>query len=165
MRTARADLPTEVFLLPHGDHRVLFFPLLGKSYLVNIPFAEAVRSLIDSARKKDDSEKERSPQDREIYEFFHRERLFARLETRPRGGNPTFAPTAVSLFLTTECPLRCVYCYSSAGERAPKRLPFHMAAEAVDHVVSNAVNLRRDNVTVVFHGGGEPTAAWPLLQK
>ena len=89
------------------------------------------------------------------------------------GGDPPtsgssevgdFLPGSVSLFLTTDCNLRCVYCYASGGERA-EELPWPVARAALDLVVDAVARRGGDQMSVHFHGGGEPTLAMPLLQR
>lgn len=44
--------------------------------------------------------------------------LFDRKITEPSfSGHEDFAPTYVTLLLTTRCNLRCIYCYASGGEK------------------------------------------------
>jgi uncharacterized protein len=80
------------------------------------------------------------------------------------GARAGVAPTAVTLFLTSACNLRCVYCYASGGERS-RFLDPGVALDAVDLVVTNAAALERDDVRVSFHGGGEPTVAGETLRR
>jgi len=66
-----------------------------------------------------------------------------------------FIPTSVTLFPTSDCGLRCVYCYASAGMTA-KVMEFSVAKAAVDLIIKNALMLSKKTVSVSFHGGGEP---------
>lgn len=71
-------------------------------------------------------------------------------------------PTEVTLFLTNSCNLRCTYCYASAGEYSGT-MDAETATRAVELVANNARQLQRDGFRVSFHGGGEPTVAWPVM--
>jgi uncharacterized protein len=73
-----------------------------------------------------------------------------------------FRPHEVTLFPTTRCNLRCIYCYADAGTRHVD-MPWEIAQAAIDQVVANALAVRRDDFIVGFHGGGEPTVNWPLV--
>jgi len=66
-----------------------------------------------------------------------------------------FMPTSVTLFPTSDCGLRCIYCYASAGVRA-KVMDFSVAKTAINLIIGNAVKLKKKTVSMSFHGGGEP---------
>ncbi len=74
-----------------------------------------------------------------------------------------FKPIAVTLCPTTECNLRCIYCYASAGDRVQQHMPPALAHRAIDYVVDNVVERKRTKVYVGFHGGGEPMMALDLV--
>jgi uncharacterized protein len=76
----------------------------------------------------------------------------------------SFDPEGVSLFLTTGCNMRCIYCYSRGGA-TKKNLPWRYAKTAIDSLFQNALNRQRQNLYAHFHGGGEITTARKLLQK
>jgi len=81
-------------------------------------------------------------------------------EAAPDDG--VFLPTACTLFPTGACNLRCVYCYASGGDD-PRAMSRAVAFAAVDLVCRNAEELDAPAVELAFHGGGEPTLAWPLM--
>jgi uncharacterized protein len=68
------------------------------------------------------------------------------------------------LFLTNRCNLRCSYCYASAGEHPAASMPWAVAKAGIDFVVREALEHGTDVVTVGFHGGGEPTLNWRVLE-
>jgi sulfatase maturation enzyme AslB (radical SAM superfamily) len=69
----------------------------------------------------------------------------------------------MSLALTHNCALGCLYCYATAGET---RLRRSLSPEAIDCVLAEF--FRRvpgaNAVRINFNGGGEPTSDLPLLQ-
>lgn len=75
-----------------------------------------------------------------------------------------FEPRSVSLFLTTDCNLRCIYCYARGGGQA-EQLPWPVARAAIDLVAETAGHRQQRRMSVHFHGGGEPTRAFTLLQR
>jgi uncharacterized protein len=81
------------------------------------------------------------------------------LENAPRSkpieASGAFMPTGVTLFPTSDCGLRCVYCYASAGVMA-KVMEFSVAKVATDLIIKNAMSLNKKSVNISFHGGGEP---------
>ena len=66
-----------------------------------------------------------------------------------------FSPTKVTLFPTSDCGLRCVYCYASAGVES-KLMELDVARAAIDLIVSNALEKNVGAIDVSFTGGGEP---------
>ena len=78
-------------------------------------------------------------------------------------GNPT--PTDVTLFLTTQCNLRCTYCYASAGDTPMRSMQLDVAKRGIDEVVANALQTKTDHIEVNYHGGGEPTVNWDTLYQ
>jgi uncharacterized protein len=75
-----------------------------------------------------------------------------------------FRPHEVTLFPTTRCNLRCVYCYAEAGTRSID-MPWEIAQAAIDFAIHNARVVGRDDFIVGFHGGGEPMMNWPIVQR
>ena len=80
--------------------------------------------------------------------------------TNPQG---TPQPTAVTLFLTTACNLRCTYCYARAGDTPVRSMALDVAKRGIDYVAQNAVETGAGCIEVNYHGGGEPTANWRTL--
>lgn len=76
-----------------------------------------------------------------------------------------YLPTGVTIFPTFDCNLRCVYCYSSAGEQVGKNLEWEVAQGAIDFIVENAQRKGKDSIQVGFHGGGEPFVAFDLVRR
>lgn len=71
-----------------------------------------------------------------------------------RGRQP-FAPVCLTLYLNAECGLACRYCLADPGARRAARLSV-AAVVAAAEVVAGHCRRRRRDMTVVFHGGGEP---------
>jgi len=65
-----------------------------------------------------------------------------------------------NIFPTTGCNLRCVYCYARGGE-VRKDLSFEIFKKATDFVNEHSSK----QISVIFHGGGEPTLNFKLLRK
>lgn len=76
-----------------------------------------------------------------------------------------FKPTEVTLFLTTRCNLRCIYCYASAGERPIAEMSLETAKRGIEFVCRNALERGRSEFGIGYHGGGEPTMHWDVLTQ
>jgi uncharacterized protein len=96
-----------------------------------------------------------------------REELSAAAEEKAPGISPTGPPrpTSATLLLTNACNLRCRYCYAAAGEAAPAYMRPETARRAIDFVAANAVAAGTPSFEVNYHGAGEPTAHWTLLEE
>jgi uncharacterized protein len=75
-----------------------------------------------------------------------------------------YDPQGLTLFLTTKCTLACTYCYASAGDR-PQNMSWETAKTAIDWIFRHAQARQRQEVPLMFHGGGEVTIVWKLLQQ
>jgi uncharacterized protein len=82
-----------------------------------------------------------------------------------RQTGQEYRPLCLTLYLTQACNLACTYCYAGAGpSAAPLRLlPAEIDAAAA-MVAANCAAAGRP-LTVVCHGGGEPTRDAALLRE
>jgi len=85
------------------------------------------------------------------------------LPIRVFDGKPM--PTAVTLFLTTACNLRCTYCYAAAGDTPLKVMPLAVAKRGINFIVANAIQQQMPQFEIAYHGGGEPTANWHIMTE
>jgi uncharacterized protein len=175
------ELSTEIFSLPYLDRHIVYAPLLDTSLLVNdscltllrrvrdggdvddpVTWGPALVTLLDLGlvRRVDDPVGTHRSGDMEARACEHGASQVA--------GEPAdagrYMPTACTLFLTTACNLRCGYCYAAGGDR-PRSMDAAVAQAAVDLVMSNAESAGQDQVTISFHGGGEPTLAAVMIES
>jgi uncharacterized protein len=76
---------------------------------------------------------------------------------------PDFKFTKAGIFLTSDCDLRCIYCYARAGTKQIY-LNFEPIKEVVDYIFNNGKRTK-SNVSFTFHGGGEPTKNMEVLKE
>ena len=152
-------LTSEMFAIPYESGMyVLYAPLKHLLMLCNEEMVSLVASLRDGSFQGIDGE--------------NMDAMQLLIESGAVNGRPDsppshqrqgpWRPTEVTLFLTNACNLRCSYCYASAGEYSGT-MRRETALKAVDLVAENARLLNRDAFRVSFHGGGEPTLAWPVM--
>ncbi|GHT23859.1 thioether cross-link-forming SCIFF peptide maturase [Bacteroidia bacterium] len=156
------NLSAEVFVIPlEADRYLVYAPLRRAAFVGN---AQTVNFLADLKAGHYNAALDA---DGATTAFLSRlEIVNAGAETQPIAtteGVPE--PTAVTLFLTTACNLRCTYCYASAGDHKASYMPMAVAKRGIDFVIGNAVKRNSDRVEVHYHGGGEPTMHWRVLTE
>jgi len=151
----------ELFVVPLADDRYLVYaPLSRAAFVATAGLVNAVaRARISGAAGSDADQ----------HEPLHN--LLRRLAIVDGGAAPepittctgTPEPTAVTLFLTTACNLRCTYCYAEAGSTPVRHMPLEVAQRGIDFVSANARRAGLSGFEVIFHGGGEPAVNWQTM--
>jgi sulfatase maturation enzyme AslB (radical SAM superfamily) len=75
-----------------------------------------------------------------------------------------FAPVCLTLYLNNACNLNCVYCFSQSSRSARTHLSLDAIRAATELVAQNR-RVEKRPMTVVFHGGGEPTLNYELIKQ
>ena len=70
-----------------------------------------------------------------------------------------YEPTCLTLYHNQVCNLQCNYCFSANQTGNERFLSIPGVLSAADLVVKNCLKIGKD-LTVVFHGGGEPSISW-----
>jgi sulfatase maturation enzyme AslB (radical SAM superfamily) len=73
-----------------------------------------------------------------------------------------FHPHCLTLYLNNSCNLNCSYCFSNPGLKVPVHLSLKILKSAAEIVAGNCQSSHLP-MTVVFHGGGEPTLDQALI--
>ncbi len=71
------------------------------------------------------------------------------------------SPVCLTLHMSADCLLECVYCYARP-ERGPAAWNMDAMARAVEAVADNCAR-QAEPFTLAFHGGGEPSREWDVL--
>jgi uncharacterized protein len=146
----------EVFIVENGTCTVLFAPLRGLIMEVNEKEKGAIIQLLE----------------RPTFSFENLFVAFPELEPKRLLNPPVepitepetqFSPTGVSLFTTFDCHLRCVYCYANAGNKKTN-MDIEIADAVINFIIANAKRKGSQEVSLEFHGGGEPTFNWKVFQ-
>lgn len=165
MISGRFRLTSEVFHLAAGPEAeggaILYAPELGFACKAN---ADLVHLLARLEEIPDDA---LTTGQVEVLQRLEAEGLLNGRVPRESSEAPPgeFAPTQVTLFPSNQCHLRCTYCYAAAGERAPRVMPFEVAAGALEIVLANVKARGLRQLVLGFHGGGEPLHPWPLVRR
>lgn len=154
----KPHVTAELFTIPTDGLYLVYAPLRQAAFLSNAKAVNLIADLQDESIAA-------QPEDQDFVEFLRRlEIVDGGEEVRPIttfSGMPK--PTAVTLFLTTECNLRCTYCYASAGDTPVKRMTLEVAQRGIDFVLANAVEMGQPGIEIAYHGGGEPSVNWKTL--
>lgn len=147
-----------IFCIPHEGKYILYQPFLGLAFLTNPVFV----NLLYKARLGDKDALTKLNLEQSLIDKLFETEL--KLEHSCNSAHAKFQPDSVSLFLTNNCTLRCRYCYAEGGNDS-REMPWDMVAHILDEVLQNALAKKSDRMVVNFHGGGDISAAWPLLEK
>jgi uncharacterized protein len=156
------QLTRELFVIHYGKNFILYAPLKGAIAEAN----PATISLLQQIRGNHST-------NHETGEICDRLLSLGILEQSPLEekvtpiNNPSIldiAPTSVTLFPTTACNLKCVYCYASGGEEAV-HMNFEIAKSAIDFIIGNAIRKGSKTVNLGFHGGGEPFCNFDIVKR
>ncbi len=152
---------TETFIVPLQDDQYLVYaPLRRTAFVANGALVGSIAD-VQAGRFFPTTE-----EDRALVRLLGRLGLVGRPDDPPgaiRAGPPR--PVEITLLLTTACSLRCTYCYAAAGDTPVQRMPLAVAQRGIRYVLANAVEVGSPTITVNYHGGGEPTAAWAVMTR
>jgi uncharacterized protein len=152
----------DLFAIPDDDRFLLYAPFERTALLVNASTIALLRDFRGAGRSRLASEPG-------LLETLARAGILLRSPApssarRFQTSCSGFDPTGLSLFLTTACSMRCVYCYAGGGDQK-RVMPWPMARAAVDWMVAHTLKRGRKSFSASFHGGGEVTTAFSLMKR
>jgi uncharacterized protein len=155
----RADLSAELFAIPVGPNRfIVYAPLRRAAFVANSRVINFIADLKSGAAAAPEGD---------LLELLRQlEIVGAGAEAQPItqfAGDPE--PTALTLFLTTACNLRCTYCYASAGDSPARSMPIEVARRGIDFVAGNAARKGASGFEIAYHCGGEPSVNWHTMTE
>ena len=145
---------SEIFAIPFRGQFIVYAPFKRIAFIGNREFLNALSKSLKGDRSTDDAQK-----------FLDATGvLHADLEIFPKE-KINYKPTGAVLFLNNQCNLKCVYCYADSNSFFPEKMDLETALQAIDIVSKNAAEKKLNYFEVSFHGGGEPTLNWEILEK
>jgi len=154
------SINSELFVISHTKKSYIIYAPLRKSAFIG---NEAIVKILSSLRKKNNTLKV----DPSLIAILKELEIISNTCEQIPGekfiGNPK--PTEITLFLTNNCNLRCAYCYADAGSEKIKMMPFSIARNGIDFIIKNAIDKNKKRIKLNFHGGGEPTTNWQVLEE
>lgn len=150
LNTIIACLAKETFLIKIADDKyIVSLPLRGKAFYADTLGAESLRNVLNGTCVEVDKQ----------LEDYLRE-LYAMPAVTPCSQNRDGVfSSAISLILTQRCNFECTYCF--AHDARGKET---MTRDDIRFIVDSWVAQPGPHRKVTFIGGGEPTAAWSLLE-
>ncbi len=148
----------ETYRIDYDGHVIIYRPRRRLAFLGN----QALAGYVAQREAAPDA-----PRDPEVEEFLTAVGYDGPLLDCPPfvPGDEPPRPTHAVLLLTNRCNLRCVYCYANAGaEPVTREMDWPTAQAVLDTVLANAA-AGDQPPALTFHGGGEPTAHWALLER
>jgi len=150
----------ELFTIPlEADRFLVYAPLRQAAFVANAATVNTIADLSEDIPIASDGDAN------DLVDFLRRlEVVDAAPEIPPISsfhGVPQ--PTAVTLFLTTACNLRCTYCYAAAGDAPARSMSLETAKRGIAFILDNAVRQQVSTIEVNYHGGGEPSANWRTM--
>ncbi len=152
-------------LLPEGDGKTIVYqPETSACLLVNDAATELIRGIEQGKNIALDEKAIAVLNYLAIYGIVHETHGTEVAAESPVPSEIVYEPEGVALCLTSDCNLRCIYCYASGGQ-ACEYMDFKLAARAIDFVIENALKHGKKKFSISFHGGGEPTLAFDLMKR
>ncbi|MCP4350129.1 MAG: radical SAM protein [Desulfobacterales bacterium] len=155
------DDSNNIFVIPYANRYVVYAPLRKAAFIANAASVNFLNRIKYGATEFfTDNEKA-------FIEFLDRLDILGEKKDMPliTYGNKFFKPTHVTLFLTTRCNLNCIYCYAMDGTKKHINMNFSIAKMGIDLACCNALESKKNNFNVNFHGGGEPTTNWKIFTE
>lgn len=141
---AAMNLTKELFVIPSDGEFILYAPLKGTAVAVNSGIIHLLRNLSEM-KTIDDA----------LLPLVEKGIIVEKEESVIHSDIKPFKPTRITIMPSTDCNLRCVYCYGNGG-LDPSYIKEEQALAGIDLIVKNAVETKTKDIFVAFHGGGEP---------
>lgn len=154
-------LQTDVFIIPLLETFLVYAPLRRVAFFTN---AAGVNQLEQLRRENPPPT---DPAQAEFLAFCADIHLTGSAGDFPIStfDSAEYLPNEVTLFLTTRCNLRCVYCYANGGAAPERGMSLETARRGIEFACQNALTRGLASFGVGYHGGGEPTQHWQLLTE
>lgn len=154
----REDYGFDIFIIEDGDGYLVYSPLRQVVFSANASAVREIKKLITSP--KDDFSDE-------FLDSINATRILEPIN--PEAAASLFLKrksplTRISLALTLACNLECIYCYASCGD-SDVMMSEDIIYSAIETVAENCRENGIDKLRLGFHGTGEVTLAWNLLEK
>lgn len=149
MKRISQELLYDDFFLISDDQRTLIYSPLRR--IVFEVFSSGIKEIRKCQREG-------------TMESMFREKVLQEKKVLVNRVGRLYKPTRLVLSLTSNCNLRCIYCYAEAGKQH-KTMSWKIAKSAIDEAIKNLEEDGGEKFQLTFHGGGEPFVAFKLMKK
>lgn len=148
----------ELYVIPDGEGYILYAPLKHTVISANKAVVALLRDIRVGKRIADDTKTT------DVIDHLKKMGIIDSEDSYPEDNSPhtEYMPTNVTFLPTSDCNLRCIYCYADAG-KSSYYLSIDAAKVAVDFIIANAKEKGIKKIQVGFLGGGEPFLAWDFV--
>jgi len=138
------------YIVPVGNNYLIHFPLRKMDVLVDRDLLQKIQDFHQG-----------KPTDEPLSDYIHQNELVLEEQESEPKKYTGFNPSSITIFPTSDCNLRCVYCYGNAGI-VKRNLTWDIAKKAVDYLIQN--NTEQEGIHLGFHGGGEPLIRFDFVK-
>jgi uncharacterized protein len=143
-----------MFLVRDAELGVIYSPLLGKFFSVNLEGLELIDQFIKAGM----------PPDHEFHAFLAERGFFQEVELPRKSEIGSYAPRELTMSVTSACNLRCIYCYALTCNVFTD-LPWQIIEISIQQMYEYARKRKDKEVELSFHGTGETTVRWDVMVK
>ena len=147
----------EIFILEsdQSGQFILYAPLRSKIMKINV---SAKEQIFESIKKADYDNKF-------VSQLLSKLKALPFIDIKELNQCMVYESTPdLSLALTLDCNLKCLYCHSRAGEFNEPDMSHELLKKSLDYSFKKAINKQEKFIRIFFAGGGEPTYNYPLFQ-
>lgn len=148
----------DIFVIKDKDEFIVYSPLRQVVFGANSRAIKEIKALVTGTKDGISDEFLASIKSTGILEPLNKETASALFLKR----NPPL--TGISLALTLACNLECIYCYASCGD-SDMVMSEDLIYAAIRFAAENSKEEGLKELRLGFHGTGEVTLVWDLLQK
>lgn len=148
----------DIFVIEDNDEFIVYSPLRQVAFKANSKAVKDIKTLITGSEEDCSQELVASVKATGLLEPLNQETISSLFLKR------TPPLTTVSLALTRACNLACIYCYADCGT-SDVLMPEELVYDAIKFVAENSKKQGLGQLRLGFHGTGEATLVWELVQK
>jgi uncharacterized protein len=154
----KEDFGDDIFVIPDNGEFIVYSPLRQVVFKANSRAVKEIQAMLADTKEDCSDEFAASVKATGLLNPLNQEEASSLFLDR----NPPL--TRVSLALTRACDLACIYCYASCGD-SDVVMSEDLIYESIRFVAENSKREGLEELRLGFHGTGEATLVWKLLDK
>jgi uncharacterized protein len=154
----------EIFEIPYGGDSIIYAPLRKVVFLANKNLVNLICDIEDGGAINVNGNKNTITRLKKLGIIHERPEASVLKTEHAQDYDQPFWPANITLFLTSDCNLACLYCYGGGGDKKVN-MPIEMGLDAIDLLFLNAAKSGAKQVHLGFHGGGEPVLRLRAMKR